>query len=94
MEIAGTRRRRRVPLPEWYDELDTAPSVARFCESTVLTKRIASLRIRPKVWRIVSCESADSDAALLNCSVGTKRLSGDKSRSLSFCCSHQSDARP
>ena len=29
---SGTRRRNAVPLPEWYDELDTAPSVARFCE--------------------------------------------------------------
>ena len=29
---SGTRRRRTVPLPEWYDELDTAASVARFCE--------------------------------------------------------------
>ena len=28
----GMGRRRAVPLPEWYDELDTAPSVARFGE--------------------------------------------------------------
>jgi hypothetical protein len=32
---SGARRRNVVPLPEWYDELDTAPRVTRFCEVDV-----------------------------------------------------------
>lgn len=71
----------------WRQVLRALPSL------TPLTKSMRGLRIHPKAWPIVSCESADSDPAPLNCSIGTKRLFGDKSRSLSFCCSRQSDAR-
>ena len=59
----GTRRRKTVPLPEWYDELDIAPSVARFCEVDGRIKRIRRLRICPRAWPIVFCGSADLDAA-------------------------------
>jgi len=51
---AGPRRRRNVPLPDWYDELDAAPAIDGYS-------------IDPRKRDKTSQESADSSQTLASC---------------------------
>jgi hypothetical protein len=58
---AGPQRRRNVPLPEWYDELDAAPTSDRYS-------------IDPRDRDKTSPESADSSQTLAHCFLQVSRL--------------------
>jgi len=58
---AGTQRRRNVPVPEWYDELDAAPTIDNYSVDP---------RARDKTFQ----EPPDSSQTLADCFLQVSRL--------------------